>query len=360
MEKQKKDYDSYFTSIFSIYKKHFIASKIHKISFDTINNKKTKKNNSLINFIKEIKHPYLFGWGLITYNLTNLTAILKYFNLIKENTFGFGETLENVLKTRSMKDFSLRNLSKFFSSAFFKINSLIFSPGILAPKTFIYFSGLFNFYVNQRSTFSDYAYLFFTSCILSIPFYYQMDGFLINKLKLSRIEPNNPSLKNMYKNRLIFCSSYAFIDNFLLNLIFFGTIDLLNKFNEDKGIGLTYDKSKLNEIKNIVSDNETLERVLTLNPYFIKNNYVSDRIYENLFAGLITIIIYSPIETFLFMLRKNLFDKKLFMKNLNILNDEGKSIMGVLFKKNMRMNVFKVFIANSLNSLLLVKTIEKN
>lgn len=358
MENQTRECSSYFSSIFEVYKRHFISN-LEKIN--SIDKQIPLNNNRVIinNFIKEIKQPYLLFWGLITYNITNITGILKYFNVVKEKNFSLGETLENVIKTNSIKDLSFRNLFNFFSKSFYSMNGLIFRPGIMIPKTFIYLTGVFNFHLNERSDLKDYVYLIFSSFLLTIPFYYHMDGFLLNRLKFSRLEQNNIYYKNLYKKRLLSCSLYAFIDNFLLNMVFFKCLDLLEKFNEKTGVEFTYEKRKLEEVKNIGVENETLGRVLILNSSFIKRNYSSDKVYEYIFAGFITASVISPIETMYFIFRKNVFDVKMSLKNFNNLNEEGKFINAILLKKSFKMNLFRVFITNSLNCLLLLRSVER-
>lgn len=358
MENQTRRESSYFSSVFNVYKRHFISAKLE--GFNLNENPKIEKERSFIfkNFIRDIKSPYLLVWGFMTYNLTNITGVLKYFNVVNEKNISLGETLENVIKTRSIKDLSFKNLYNFFLKSFYSINGLIFRPGIIVPKTFIYMTGVFNFHMNERSCLKDYTYLLFSSFFLTIPFYYMLDSFWLNRLKFSRLEQSNTHFKNLYKNKLLGSSLYTFIDNFILNAVFFGCLDLLDKFNEKRGLELTYDRKKLEEIKNIGEENETLGRVLLLNSTFIKRNYDSDQVFEYIFAGFITAVIISPIETLYFILRKNLFDFKMFMKNFNNSNEEGKSINAIFLKKNFRMNLFRIFISNTLNCLLLLRSVE--
>ena len=198
--------------------------------------------------------------------------------MVKERNLWLGQTLENVTKTKAINNFTFKNLVNFFSNSFYSINGLIFRPGIVIPKTFIYFCGIFSFYTSERSTLKDYSFLLLTSFVLSTPFYYMLDSSLLKRLKASRLEENNKYIKNLYKNKLLSSSLYAFLDNFLLNFLFFGCVDLLQKFNEHKGIELTFEQKKLDEIKKIGEENETLGRVITLNSSFIKRSLAIDKV----------------------------------------------------------------------------------
>ena len=358
MEKLFLKQSSYFQNNFLFYKNQLIQEKL--------NEKKKISPNLLIKklqfhryFFQHIENPNLFLWGFFTYNVTNLTGVIKLFNLIKEKNYGLGETVENILKTNKIKEMNFNNLYKFLSNSFFSINGLVFRPGILIPKGFIYFLGIFQFNFSERKTFSDLIYLFFSSFILSIPFYWQFDKFFLEKLKKSRIDQKNINLKNLYKYRIISNSLYAFIDNFLLNLIFFGCVDLFKSFNQKKGLEITYDKKKLEVVKKTAEENETLGRVVNLYNSFVKRDYYNINLIDYFFAGFITTIIYTPIETIFFVIRKNLFDKKLFLKNFENVNEDSKMINIVLLTKFFRLNIFRILICNSLNSLLIIKSIEK-
>jgi len=358
MENKIRENSIYFANIINVYKRNFITANLKKINLNKKETTKNQKKTFLNNFIKEVKQPYLLFWGLITYNITNITGILKYFNVIKEKNYTLGETIENVIKSNSIKDLSFRNLFNFFSNSFYSLNGLVFRPGIIIPKTIIYLLGVFNFHINERADFKDYAYLLFSSFFLTIPFYYQLDNFFLHRLKFSRLEQDNHYFKNLKQKKILSSSLYAFIDNFFLNFVFFGCLDLFYKFNEKRGVELTYDKGKLEEIKNTGEENETLGRVLMLNSTFIKRNYSSDKVFEYFFAGFITASIISPVETLYFILRKNLFDSKMFLKNLNNTDLDGKSINAIILKKSFKMNLFRIFISNSLNCLLLLRSVE--
>jgi len=357
MDKYIKSNDqSIISNSLILYKKHFIKANCNKYN----ENKNSKNKNFLLyHFIKEIKRPYLLAWGVITYNMTNILGVLKYFHIVKEKSISLGETLENIVKTDSFKSLTFRNFFDFVTKSFYSINSLIFSPKIMLSRTFIYLTGVFNFHINERATINDYIFLLSSSFFLAVPFYYQLDNIIIKRLKFTRLEQSNLYLKNICQHKLLSSSIYAFIDNFLLNLIFFGCIDLLENFNYNRGFELTYEKIKLDELKKIADENETLERVLMLNNNFYKKNYSSDKVTEYFFAGFVASIIYSPIEALYFILRKNLYNIDLLKKNLNNLNEEGKSINAVLFKRNLKMNLFRIFICNSLNSLLLLRSVER-
>lgn len=357
MEKQRTQSNSYFSNVFNIYKKNFIQGNINKLNnkITTTSHKKFDFSFSILNHIKE---PYLFSWGFVIYLFPNVTGYIKYFNIIKEKNYGLGETMENILKTNKINKMSLASLGKFLSNSFLSINGLIFRPGIMIPKTFIYFSGLFQFYNSKRTSIKDYLDLLFTSFVLTIPFYHMLDNFILYRLKFSRIEENNLQIKNLKKMRVLSNTLYAFIDNFLLNLIFFGCVDVLHSLNEKTGADLTYDTKKLEQIKKIGEENETIGRVILLNSSFIKYDHDIYNIIDYMLAGFLTSVLYSPIETLYFIMRKNLYNVSSFMKNLNNLNPEGKLINFIILKKNFRLNLFRLFICNSLNSLLLMRTIE--
>lgn len=358
MDNYTREHSPFFANMLNMYKKNFITHKLNKIGLKIEENKNIQEKIFLKSYIKELKHPYVFFWGFITYNITNIIESLKYFNVVKEKNLHLGETLENIIKSRSIKDLSVKNLFKFFSTSFTSINGLIFRPGIIIPKTFIYFSGVMNFYINERANLKDYAYLLFSSFFLAIPFYFQLDKFLLEKLRLSRLEQNNINFKNLSQNRLLTSTVYAFIDNFVLNMLFFGCLDLIGKINNKREIQLTYDQKKLDEIRNIGEENETLGRVLLLNSTFIKRDFSDEKVYEYFFAGLLTATLFSPIETLFFILRKNLYNFNLFMKNISIVSEEGNSLNAILLKKSFKMNIFRIMITHTLNCLLLQRSVK--
>jgi hypothetical protein len=343
-----------------------------RIYISSITNKITNKNNNNnidINNINNINNKTyieilfnnkytksnLFFWGYFVSHLSNFFATLKIFNLIKEKNLTLGNTIENIIFVREVKKNNFFNLWKILSKSFLSINALIFDPKIFLSKSALYFSGFFSFAVSNRKTFEDYLKLLMSSFFLSIPFSITIDKFSLEKLKNSRLEKNNIHLNNLRKNVLLNASISTFLNNFLLNFIFFGSFDILGRFGNQKGIDYTYDKIKIEEIFKIGNENETISRALDLNPLFIKKSVVSDRILDLIFSCFITNIIFTPIESGYLIMRKYGYDYSLIKKNLNNCDIDGKNIHSIFLIKNFKMNMFKIFTINTVSSFIMLK-----
>jgi hypothetical protein len=297
----------------------------------------------------------LFFWGFFVSHFSNFFSTLKIFNLVKEKNLSLGNTIENIIFAREAKKNNFFNLWKFLSKSFFSINALIFNPKIFFTKSALYLSGFFSFAISDRKTYEDYLKLLICSFFLSVPFSISVEKFSLEKLNNSRLEKNNIHLRNYKKHVLFNCTVSTFLNNFLLNFIFFGSFDLLGKLGNQKGIEYTYDKRKIEEIFKIGNENETIARVLDLNPLFRKKSFVSDRILDLIFSCFITNIIFTPIESCYYIMRKYGYDYNSIKKNLNNSNFDGKNIHLIFLIKNFKMNMFKIFTINTVSSFIFLK-----